>query len=121
MRSLIEARRLAAGVLGIAALALAATPGTCRAAGQLAPAAASAATVPKAAPETERQAQARSVMMKMAQFLAGVPRFRVSLRSGYDAVQPSGQKIEFIEDRTVTVNRPGRLRIEAGPAMAGKR
>ena len=120
MRSPIKARRLAAGVLGIAALAIAATPGMCAAAEWVEPAAAPAAPVPKAAPETQRQAQARAIMMKMAQFLAGVPRFRVSLKSGYDAVQSSGQKIQFMEDRTVTVNRPGRLRIE-GRASDGRK
>jgi hypothetical protein len=56
--------------------------------------------------------RARAILMRMAQFLAGTPRFRVSLRAGYDAVQPSGQKIEFQESRTVTLSRPARLRIE---------
>jgi hypothetical protein len=49
----------------------------------------------------------------MAQFLANAPRFQVSLRSGYDVVQASGQKIAFHEDRLVTLSRPDRLRIEA--------
>ncbi|KDR37498.1 hypothetical protein BG61_18125, partial [Caballeronia glathei] len=51
--------------------------------------------------------------MKMAEFLGGTPNFRVGVRSGYDAVQPSGQKIEFGEYRTVTLSRPDRLRIES--------
>lgn len=95
-------------------LALAAAPGASRAAAQAGPVAGApvAAAPPAAMPETERQAQARAIMMKMAQFLAGTPRFRVSLQSGYDAVQQSGQKIEFHEARTVTVSRPARLRVE---------
>ena len=101
MRSSIELRRIAAGALW---MLLPAAPATCAAAAQAQPAA--------AAPEAARQAQARTVMMNMAQFLANAPRFQVSLRSGYDVVQPSGQKIAFHEDRLVTVSRPDRLRIE---------
>lgn len=104
MRSSIEARGLAAGALW---MAFAAAPAA-QAQAQPQPAAAAPASTPEAA----RQAQARTVMMNMAQFLANAPRFQVSLRSGYDVVQPSGQKIEFHEDRLVTVSRPDRLRIE---------
>jgi hypothetical protein len=81
------------------------------AAAQAQPAAAPGAT-PASTPEAARQARARTVMMNMARFLANTPRFQVSLRSGYDVVQPSGQKIEFHEDRLVTLSRPNRLRIE---------
>jgi hypothetical protein len=90
-------------------VALAAAPATCAAAAQAQPAAAAPATTPDAA----RQAKARTIMMNMAQFLANAPRFQVSLRSGYDVVQPTGQKIAFHEDRLVTLSRPDRLRIEA--------
>ena len=48
----------------------------------------------------------------MADFLAGTQRFSVSLHAGYDAVQKSGQKIEFGDMRKVTVSRPDRLRME---------
>lgn len=105
MRSSIEGGRLAAGALW---MALAAAPATCAAAAQAQPAPAAPASTPGAA----SQAQARTVMMNMAQFLANAPRFQVSLRSGYDVVQPSGQKIAFHEDRLITVSRPDRLRIE---------
>lgn len=98
MRSSIGVRRLAAGALWMALAAAA----------QAQPAAAAPASTTDAA----RQARARTVMMKMAQFLANAPRFQVSLNSGYDVVQPSGQKIEFHEDRLVTLSRPDRLRIE---------
>jgi hypothetical protein len=63
-------------------------------------------------PIPESQVRARAILMGMADFLAGTQRFSVSLRAGYDAVQPSGQKIEFGEMRKVTVSRPDRLRIE---------
>lgn len=106
MKSSIEPWRLAAIALSAA---LVAAPPCLRAAAPQAPAPAAA---PASRPETDRQAQARTIMMNMAQFLAKAPRFRVSLHAGYDAVQPSGQKIEFQEERSVTVNRPDRLRIE---------
>ena len=65
-----------------------------------------------AAAESESQAQARAILMRMAEFMAGTQRFSVSLRGGYDAVQKSGQKIEYGESRTVTLSRPDHLRIE---------
>jgi hypothetical protein len=65
-----------------------------------------------AAEMTEAQAQASGILMRMADFLASAPRFSVTVRAGYDAVQKSGQKIEFGEMRTVTLSRPDRLRIE---------
>lgn len=98
MRSSIGVRRLAAGALWMALAAAA----------QAQP----AATAPASTTDAARQARARTVMMNMAQFLANAPRFQVSLNSGYDVVQPSGQKIEFHEDRLVTLSRPDRLRIE---------
>ena len=67
---------------------------------------------PAAAAVTESQAQASAVLMRMADFLAGAQRFSVSVRGGYDAVQQSGQKIEFGEMRKVTLSRPDRLRME---------
>ena len=67
---------------------------------------------PAAAAETETQGQARAILMRMADFLAGTQNFSVNLRGGYDAVQKSGQKIEFGDMRKVTVSRPDRLRME---------
>ncbi|WP_074173509.1 DUF2092 domain-containing protein [Caballeronia calidae] len=63
-------------------------------------------------PETASQVQARTILTKMAEFLGGTQSFRVGVRSGYDAVQPSGQKIEFGEYRTVSLSRPDRMRVE---------
>ena len=48
----------------------------------------------------------------MSQYLAQAERFSVTIRDGYDAVQQSGQKIEYGEVRKVTVSRPDRLRFE---------
>src|SRR5688500_18291651 len=57
---------------------------------------------PGAATATESQVQARAILMRMADFLGGAQRFGVTVRGGYDAVQQSGQKIEFAEVRTLT-------------------
>ncbi|CAB3801239.1 DUF2092 domain-containing protein [Pararobbsia alpina] len=108
MRLTIEAWRCAARALCVAAFVLTAAP----TAHSAPPQKESAARAPAAEPETASQAQARAILMNMAEFLGGMPRFRVSLRAGYDAVQPSGQKIEFGENRTVTLSRPDRLRVE---------
>ena len=66
----------------------------------------------KAPAETESQTQARAILMRMADYLGGAKAFSVSMRAGYDAVQKSGQKIEFSEARKITLSRPDRLRIE---------
>jgi hypothetical protein len=67
---------------------------------------------PVAAPLTESQTQARAILMRMAEFLAGAQGFSVNIRDGYDAVQKSGQKIEFGDKRNVILSRPDRLRVE---------
>jgi hypothetical protein len=68
-----------------------------------------------AAPATaasETAPDAKAILMGMAKFLGGSQRFSVQVRSGYDAMQQSGQKIEFSEVRQIVVSRPDRLRVE---------
>ena len=102
MRSAIATRRCTATtVLVSAILATAAGPAYTQQAASAPPAAA-----------TESQVQARAILMRMGQFLAGAQGFSVSLRTGYDVVQKSGQKIEFDESRTIAMSRPDRLRVE---------
>ena len=67
---------------------------------------------PAAAAVTETQALASAILMRMADYLGGAQGFSLSVRGGYDAVQQSGQKIEFGEIRKVTLSRPDRLRME---------
>ncbi|TFW27168.1 DUF2092 domain-containing protein [Massilia horti] len=50
--------------------------------------------------------------MRMAGYLSGLPRFSVNVVSDYDAVQASGDKIEFGERRELVVERPNRLRVD---------
>ena len=56
--------------------------------------------------------RAMTILKNMSQYLAKAEHFSVTFRDGYDAVQKSGQKIEYGEVRKVIVSRPDRLRIE---------
>jgi hypothetical protein len=55
---------------------------------------------------------ARALLIKMGEFIGNTPRLSVTVRSSYDTVQTSGDKIEWNEVRTLTLSRPDRLRIE---------
>jgi hypothetical protein len=68
-------------------------------------------TGPTAAPDSA--AQAMAVLQRMAELLSQAPRFSVTLDIGFDAVQDSGQKIEFGETRQIVLRRPDRLRVDA--------
>ncbi len=59
-----------------------------------------------------QDSEARGRLMEMAGYIATAPSFSVTIRSGYDAIQQDGQRIEFGEKRRVTLLRPDRLRIE---------
>lgn len=66
-----------------------------------------------AAPATSEAApDAKAILMGMARFLGDSHRFSVSVRSGYDVLQESGQKIEFSEVRKIVLSRPDHLRVE---------
>src|SRR5260370_9988374 len=62
--------------------------------------------------QSPSELKALSILKKMSEFLAATGRFSVTIRDGYDVFQESGQKIEFVEVRTVSVSRPDRLRID---------
>jgi hypothetical protein len=55
---------------------------------------------------------AKELLLRMANFVAKTPRFSVNVHGSYDALQASGQKIEFGETRKINVSRPNNLRIE---------
>jgi hypothetical protein len=57
--------------------------------------------------------QAMTVMKRMADYLSQAKRFSVTIDTGFDAVQESGQKIEFGETRKIVLSRPDRLRVDA--------
>ena len=61
----------------------------------------------------EMEAQAMAVLKRMTEFLTQAQRFSVTVDTGFDVVQDSGQKIEFGETRQMVLRRPDRLRIEA--------
>lgn len=89
---------------------LAALPGCARK--KPATAAAPVATQPAAPQVAAEPTEAKDILLRMARYLAGTPRFRVTLKDRYDVLQESGQMIEFSETRTITVSRPDRLRAE---------
>jgi hypothetical protein len=55
---------------------------------------------------------ARALLVKMGEFIGNTPRLSVTIRSSYDTVQTSGDKIEWNEVRRLTLSRQDRLRIE---------
>lgn len=66
-------------------------------------------TTPQAAAEP---ANAEAILKRMAEFLARTQQFTVNLNDSFDVVQESGQKIEFGENRKITISRPNGLRVE---------
>ena len=69
-------------------------------------------SIPEAAAPTESQQEAKDLLMRMAHYLAGLDRFSVQMVAGFDVVQDSGLKLEFVEARDIMLDRPGQLRIE---------
>jgi hypothetical protein len=61
---------------------------------------------------SERDARAMAILKRMADFLSQTQRFSVTVDTGFDVVQDSGQKIEFGETRKIVVRRPDRARID---------
>jgi hypothetical protein len=97
----ISLKRLLWAACAVPAVVLALGAAPALAAGD-APAAAAAAPDP----------EAKAVLLKMASFLAKAPAFSVTTRSGYDAIQADGQRIEFGEQRRILLQRPDRVRVE---------
>lgn len=56
--------------------------------------------------------QAMAIVNRMAEFLANAKSFSVTADIGFDAVQSSGQKIEFGETRKMVLERPNHLRVD---------
>jgi hypothetical protein len=61
----------------------------------------------------EKQATARAILTRMAEYLSKTPHMSVTVHAAYDAVQQSGYKVEWNEIRKVTLRRPDQLRIDA--------
>jgi hypothetical protein len=56
--------------------------------------------------------EARSLLLGMANFMAQAPGLSVTMRSGYDAIQEDGQRIEFGERRKIVLQRPDKFRVD---------
>lgn len=63
--------------------------------------------------QNKSEEQAMAVLKRTAEFLTKAQRFSVTADIGFDAVQDSGQKIEFGETRKIVLHRPDHLRIDA--------
>jgi hypothetical protein len=61
---------------------------------------------------SEHDARAMAILKRMADFLSQTQRFSVTVDTGFDVVQDSGQKLEFGETRKIVVRRPDRVRID---------
>jgi hypothetical protein len=68
-------------------------------------------SAPSTTASSSSQPAAADLLATMAQFLAGLQGFEVRMAGSYDAVQESGEKIEFLELRELAVARPGQLRV----------
>ena len=56
--------------------------------------------------------EAKAILMRMAEHIAGLQRFSFDVRASYDTLQPSKQKIEFNEKRRYVIARPDRFRVD---------
>ena len=56
--------------------------------------------------------EAMSILMNMAQNLSTKEKIKAKIKTGYDAVQADGQKIEFGSIRTVKFKRPNLCRVD---------
>ncbi|MFM8410817.1 MAG: DUF2092 domain-containing protein [Alphaproteobacteria bacterium] len=93
-------RRCANGAFALALLALTATPALARK--EAAPAQAIGT----------REPEALKTLQRMHSFLAGLGSFRFSMDASWDVVQRWGEKIEFGEQRVVTLRRPDSVRVD---------
>ena len=64
-------------------------------------------------PASSPAPDAKAILMRMAEHMAGLQRFSFDVRASYDVVQPSKQKLEFNETRRYVIARPDRFRVEA--------
>jgi hypothetical protein len=68
--------------------------------------------LPASAKDDPGDERAAARLDAMASFLSKASRLRVTLDTTHDAVQDTGQKVEFGETRIVTIRRPDRARVE---------
>lgn len=73
----------------------------------------SQAAAPAEADENPIDGAAMETLKRMADTLAKASGFSVTIRANYDVVQDTGEKIEFGERRTVKLQRPGALMVDA--------
>jgi len=67
----------------------------------------------RAEAEQADTAEALAILKVMSDFLAGQPALRFEAEVGWDAMQVTGQRLEFGARRVMTVRRPDRARMES--------
>jgi hypothetical protein len=72
-----------------------------------------AANEKQAANDVTQDSEAKVILLKMASLVAEAKAFSVTTRSGYDAIQSDGQRIEFGEKRQTLLQRPSHLLVES--------
>lgn len=75
---------------------------------------------PSAADLQQAPADAKTILVQMAEALVTTPEFSVTLTNQFDVLQSSGQKIEFGETRKILIRRPDGLRVELEESNGNK-
>lgn len=73
--------------------------------------------LPQVGPEPSA---AKDILLRMANLLAKAQKFTVSINDSYDAMQGTGQKLEFSASRKVIVSRPNGLKVEHEDSQGDK-
>lgn len=73
--------------------------------------------VPEVGPEPST---AKDILLRMANLLAKAQKFTVNISDSYDAMQVTGQKLEFSASRKVIVSRPNGLKVEHEDSQGDK-
>ncbi|MGI9327050.1 MAG: DUF2092 domain-containing protein [Pseudomonadales bacterium] len=70
----------------------------------------------------EIEENAVTLLKQMTSKVASLPQFALTMETGFDVLQPSGQKVEFGSRRTAAILRPDRARLtfEARSGLAGE-
>lgn len=70
---------------------------------------------------TESQQYAFELLMQMTEYVAAQDAYSVEVLGGFDVVQEDGRKVQFIEARSILLDRPSHLRIsESGAENHGQ-
>ena len=113
--------RCRAAVLGLASLMVISASAAAEDAAKPAPSDAAARKAAMAEAKAADKAEALAVLKRASDFLAKQKELSFEAELGFDAVQSTGQKLEFGGTRKITVRRPDRLHVEAASRSGDRR